>query len=65
VRAVLADIRAHGNEASLLPGQVEAEAAARSLANQGLLFTSAEIAELNQLADEAGRPHSPPGKSAI
>lgn len=59
VRAVLADIRAHGNEACLLPGQVEAAAAARSQANGGLLFTVAEIAELNQLAAEAGRAELP------
>lgn len=56
VRAVLADILGHGNEASHLPGQVEAEAAARSEANHGLLFTAAEIDELNQLAAEAHRP---------
>ena len=55
VRAVLADIRAHGNDASLLPGQVEAAAAARSKANGGLLFTAAEIGELNHLAAESGR----------
>jgi L-2-hydroxycarboxylate dehydrogenase (NAD+) len=56
VGAVLADILAHGNEGCLLPGQVEANAAARSEANRGLLFTAAEIAELNQLAAESGRP---------
>jgi LDH2 family malate/lactate/ureidoglycolate dehydrogenase len=54
VQAVLADIRGHGNEAAQLPGQVEAEAAARSRENQGLLFTIAEISELNLLAVEAG-----------
>jgi len=53
---VLADILGQGNEASHLPGQVEAEAAARSEANHGLLFTAAEINELNQLAAEVKRP---------
>ena len=56
VWAVLADILGHGNDASQLPGQPEAEAAARSEANHGLLFTAAEIGELNQLAAEAHRP---------
>ncbi len=56
VRAVLGDVLGHGNEASHLPGQVEADAAARSAANRGLLFTEAEIAALNQLAAEAQQP---------
>ena len=56
VRAVLSDIRGHGNEACRLPGEVEAEAAARSKRNGGLLFSVAEIAELNRLAAEAGVP---------
>jgi L-2-hydroxycarboxylate dehydrogenase (NAD+) len=54
VRAVLADIRGHGNGQCLLPGQVEAEAAARSQQNGGLLFSAAELAELNRLAAEGG-----------
>ena len=54
VRAVLADIRGHGNEAARLPGQAEADAAARSKLNGGLLFTATEISELNALARECG-----------
>ncbi|MFI5356531.1 MAG: lactate dehydrogenase, partial [Opitutales bacterium] len=53
VGAVIADILGHGNEAVRLPGQAEAEAAARSEANGGLLFTAAELAELNLLAMES------------
>jgi len=54
VKAVLADILGHGNEACMLPGQVEAEAAARSDAAGGLLFSAAEIEALNTIAREAG-----------
>jgi LDH2 family malate/lactate/ureidoglycolate dehydrogenase len=54
VKAVLADILGHGNEGCMLPGQLEAEAAARSEAAGGLLFSSAEIAALNDIATEAG-----------
>ena len=45
-----------------MPGQVEAEAAACSLANGGLLFTAAELAELNLLAAEAGVPSLDPAQ---
>ncbi|HTX51975.1 MAG TPA: Ldh family oxidoreductase [Candidatus Baltobacteraceae bacterium] len=62
VRAVLGDIRGHGNEACRLPGEVEAEAAARSERNGGLLFSAAEITELNRLAAEAGVPALDPGR---
>ncbi|MFW5858690.1 MAG: Ldh family oxidoreductase [Planctomycetota bacterium] len=54
VGAVLADIRQPGNEHCLFPGQIEAEAAARSAANDGLLFTPKEVDELAQIAAEAG-----------
>lgn len=53
VRAVLADIRSHGNEAALLPGQLEAEAAALSRKYGGLLFTRAEIQAFEGIAAEA------------
>lgn len=53
VRAVIADILGHGNEGCMLPGQLEAEAAARSARNGGLLFTEAEINAFNDLAAEA------------
>ena len=54
VKAVLADILGHGNEGCMLPGQLEAEAAARSDKAGGLLFSSAEVEALNEIAREAG-----------
>jgi LDH2 family malate/lactate/ureidoglycolate dehydrogenase len=56
VRAVLADILGHGNASCLLPGQLEAEAAARSDKAGGLLFSTAEVEALNEIAREAGLP---------
>lgn len=53
VKAVIADILGHGNEACMLPGQIEAEAAARTARNGGLLFSEAEIMAFNELAAEA------------
>src|SRR5207244_785195 len=43
VKAVLRDILGPGNEACLLPGQLEAEAAAVSVKHGGLLFSRAEM----------------------
>ena len=57
VKAVIADILGHGNEGCMLPGQVEAEAAARSAKNGGLLFSEAEIIAFNELAAEARKAH--------
>jgi LDH2 family malate/lactate/ureidoglycolate dehydrogenase len=54
VAAVVADILGHGNEGTLLPGQVEAAWAKRSAAAGGLLFTEAEVAAFNEIAAEAG-----------
>jgi L-2-hydroxycarboxylate dehydrogenase (NAD+) len=56
VKAVLADILGHGNETCMLPGQLEAEAAARSEKAGGLLFSKAEVEALNEIAHEAGLP---------
>jgi LDH2 family malate/lactate/ureidoglycolate dehydrogenase len=56
IKAVIGDILGHGNEACLLPGQVEDEWAKRSAAAGGLLFTDAEIEAFNELAAEAGSP---------
>lgn len=53
VKAVIADILGHGNEGCMLPGQIEAEAAARSARNGGLLFSEAEILAFNEIAAEA------------
>jgi LDH2 family malate/lactate/ureidoglycolate dehydrogenase len=54
VKAVLADILGHGNEACMLPGQLEAQAAARSDAAGGLLFSTAEVEALDEIARDAG-----------
>lgn len=56
VKAVIADILGHGNEKSMLPGQIEAEWARKSAAAGGLLFTKAEIDAFNEIAQEARQP---------
>lgn len=56
LRHVLADIFGHGNETCTLPGQIEARAAERTAKNGGLLFSDAEIAAFNEIADETGVP---------
>lgn len=56
VKAVIDDILGHGNESCLLPGQIEARSAARTESNGGLLFSDAEIAAFNELAEECGSP---------
>jgi len=54
VKVVLEDIRGHGNEKSLFPGEPEARAAAQSQKYGGLIFTAAEIDAFDQIAHEAG-----------
>ena len=54
VKAIIADILGHGNEKCMLPGQPEANAGALSKKHSGLLFTAAEIEELNHIAKECG-----------
>ena len=54
IKAVLDDILARGNESCLLPGQPEAQNAQHTQQAGGLLFTEAEIAALNELAEECG-----------
>ena len=56
VKAVIADVLGHGNEGCMLPGQLEAEAAARSAKNGGLLFSEAEINAFNEIATECRQP---------
>ena len=53
IKAVLDDILGHGNDGCLLPGQLEAAFASRSESAGGLLFSSAEITALNEIATEA------------
>jgi len=64
VAAVLEDILGHGNESCLLPGQIEAAAASDTEKAGGLLFTTAEIHEFNEIADEIGEPAWEPGSFA-
>jgi LDH2 family malate/lactate/ureidoglycolate dehydrogenase len=53
VRAVIEDILGHGNTpGTMLPGQLEHEAFLRSEKAGGLIFTDAEIAEFEKLAQE-------------
>jgi L-2-hydroxycarboxylate dehydrogenase (NAD+) len=54
VKVVIEDILGHGNDSCLLPGQLEAQFAARSEEAGGLLFSEAEIDALNEIAIEAG-----------
>ena len=54
LKAVLEDIIGHGNDSCMLPGELEAKSAARSEKNNGLLFSSAEIAEFNTIGQECG-----------
>ncbi len=56
VKAVIGDILGHGNAQCILPGQIEAQAAARSARNGGLLFSTAEIQAFNEIASECGAP---------
>ena len=54
VRQIIEDVLGHGNEQCLLPGQIEAEWAARVRKAGGLLFSEAEIDAINEIADECG-----------
>ena len=56
VQAIIENILGPGNENCLLPGQLEAQAAAESEKAGGLLFSDAELAELNEIAESLGRP---------
>ncbi|MEO1991197.1 MAG: Ldh family oxidoreductase [Pirellulales bacterium] len=56
MKAVLDDILGHGNDHCILPGQLEADFASRTDAAGGLLFSSAEVKALNDIAIEAGEP---------
>ncbi|MGJ8671981.1 Ldh family oxidoreductase [Rubritalea sp.] len=56
VKAVIDDILGHGNETCLLPGQLEAQAAERTKQAGGLLFSTAELEELNKIAATLDRP---------
>jgi len=55
IKQVLDNILTEGNEKAILPGYFEAEAAKRSEAAGGLLFSDLELEELNSIAKELGR----------
>jgi L-2-hydroxycarboxylate dehydrogenase (NAD+) len=55
VKAVIDDILGHGNEGCMLPGQPEAQNAAHTAQAGGLLFTTAEVEALNEIAEECGK----------
>ena len=54
VKAVIGDILGHGNEKAMLPGQLEAQAAALSAKHGALIFTKAEVDAFDHIAKEAG-----------
>ena len=56
LKACLKDILGHGNEACILPGQLEAEAAKLTDIHGGLLFTRAEIESFAHIQQELGEP---------
>ena len=55
-KAVIEDVLGHGNEKSMLPGQLEAAWAKKTAAAGGLLFSTAEVEAFNELAAEAKQP---------
>ncbi len=59
VKAVIADILGHGNDKAMLPGQMEAEAAALTDKPGGLLFSAAEIQAFDEVARAAGVSFDP------
>lgn len=54
VKAVIDDIKGHGNEGITMPGEPEAKAATLSEKFGGLLFTPAEVDAFGEVAKEAG-----------
>jgi LDH2 family malate/lactate/ureidoglycolate dehydrogenase len=56
LKAVLDDVLGHGNEAAMLPGQIEAGFRKRSDEAGGILFTEAEVAEFNEINQQLGLP---------
>ena len=65
VAAVLKDVRGHGNEGAMLPGQMEAEAAALTRKHGGLLFTPVEVQALAAIAKEGGEAFDPKGLKTV
>ena len=59
VRKVIEDIRGHGNEKIMFPGQIEAAGAELSKKCEGLVFTKAEVEAIGEIAKEAGARFDP------
>lgn len=55
VKAIIDDVLGHGNEACILPGQIEASWAKKTAAAGGLLFSAAEVEAFNEIARETGQ----------
>jgi L-2-hydroxycarboxylate dehydrogenase (NAD+) len=56
LKACIADILGQGNEACMLPGQIEAQSAKLTDTHGGLLFSKAEIEGFAHITDELGEP---------
>ena len=56
LKMCIADILGAGNEACILPGQIEAQSAKLTEEHGGLLFTKAEIEAFSHITDELGEP---------
>lgn len=54
VKKVLDDIKGHGNDKAIFPGELEARAYAESQKAGGLIFTAAEVDAFEAIAKEAG-----------
>jgi len=54
IKAVMADVLGHGNDACMLPGQIEANSAKLCEEHGGLLFSEAECAEFSAMAKTHG-----------
>jgi L-2-hydroxycarboxylate dehydrogenase (NAD+) len=62
VKAVIEDILGHGNRpGSILPGELEHQAAVRSKQAGGLIFTDMEVAEFSRIAKEGRVKFNPAG----
>jgi L-2-hydroxycarboxylate dehydrogenase (NAD+) len=56
IKSCIADILGQGNEACMLPGQIEAQSAKLTDTHGGLLFTQAEIEGFAHITEELGEP---------
>jgi L-2-hydroxycarboxylate dehydrogenase (NAD+) len=56
LKSCIADILGRGNEACMLPGQIEADAARLTDLHGGLLFTKAEIESFAHITQELSEP---------